>query len=69
MYPNLNAERARKGITLDTLADALGVTVGTVSLKLSGKAPITVAEAKVIKATIGVDMPLDELFSEEAITN
>lgn len=67
MYPNFNAERARKGITLEAIADALGVTVGTVSLKLSGKYPITFAEAVKLKRIIGVDIPLEILFSEEAI--
>lgn len=67
MYPNLNAERARKNITLEKLADALDVTVATVSLKLSGKTPVTLAEAKKIKETIGTSLSLEILFSEEAI--
>ena len=67
MYPNLNAERARKGITLENIAEGLSVTVGTVSLKLSGKYPVTLAEAKQIKEIIGTNLPLEILFSEEAI--
>lgn len=68
MYPNFNAERARKGITLEAIADALGMTVPTVSLKLSGKSPITFAEAIKLKRIVGVDIPLEILFSEEAVT-
>lgn len=69
MYPNLNAERARRNITLENLAEALGVTVATVSLKLSGKYPVTLTEAKVIKECIGTNIPLETLFSTEAIEN
>lgn len=64
MYKNVNAERARKGITLEDLAEALGLTIGTVSQKLNGKYPITLDEAKIIKERLGVDMPLEELFEE-----
>lgn len=64
MYPNLNAERARRNISLANLADGLGLTVPTVSLKLNGKYPITLNEAKKIKKILAVDMPLDELFEE-----
>jgi len=64
MYKNVNAERARKGITLENLAEALGLTISTVSQKLNGKYPITLDEAKIIKSCLGVDMPLEELFEE-----
>lgn len=64
MYKNVNAERARKGITLEDLAEALGKTVSTVSQKLNGIYPITLDEAKIIKSCLGVDMPLEELFEE-----
>lgn len=67
MYPNLNAERARRNISLEMLAEALHKKVATVSLKLSGKAPISVKEALIIKKTIGTSLPLEILFSEEAI--
>lgn len=62
MYRNVKAEMSRKGIILEDLAEALGVTVSTVSQKLNGKYPITLAEAKIIKKRLGVDMPLEELF-------
>ena len=64
MYKNVNAERARRGITLEDLAEALGLTISTVSQKLNGKYPITLDEAKIIKGRLGVDMPLEELFEE-----
>ena len=64
MYKNVRAEMSRKGIILEDLAEALGVTVPTVSQKLNGKYPITLNEAKVIKKRLGVDIPLEELFEE-----
>ena len=67
MYPNLNAERARKDVTLEKIAEGLDVTVATVSLKLSGKSPVTLAEAKRIKEIIGTSLSLEILFSEEAL--
>lgn len=64
MYPNCKAELARQDITLDKLAKVLGVTMTTVSLKLNGKYPLTLREAKAIKTFLKVDMPLEELFEE-----
>lgn len=62
MYKNVKAEMSRRGIILENLAEALGLTVSTVSQKLNGKYPITLTEAKVIKKRLGVDIPLEELF-------
>ena len=66
MFPNLDAERARKKITLEMLAEELGLAVSTVSQKLKGKYPITLDEAKKIKNILGVDIPLEELFEEDS---
>lgn len=62
MYRNLEAELARKGITRTTVAAELGLTLGTLSLKLSGKSNLTLPEAIKIKKIIGVDLPLEFLF-------
>lgn len=64
MYRNVRAEMARRGIRLEDLANSLGVTVSTMSLKLNGKAPLTLSEAKRVKMCLGVDMPLEDLFEE-----
>ena len=69
MYPNWNAEYARKGFTLNQLADELekrGIkrTVATLSLKFIGKAPITLKEAKALKEIVGTELSLDVLFKE-----
>lgn len=80
MYPNLEAERTRVGLLLEPIAEELGITVSTLSLKLNGKYPITFKEAKKIKEiivrektrkgiSVNIDMTLEELFdvNEEAI--
>lgn len=64
MYPNCKAELARQDITLEKLAKVLGLAVTTVSLKLNGRYPLTLREAKAIKAYLRVDIPLEELFEE-----
>ena len=74
MYPNLKAEFARKGLTLENVVNELGsrgvnMTVATLSLKMNKKNKkfsFTFDEAKAIKSILGVDIPLEELF-EEAI--
>ena len=62
MYPNLNAELARLGMSRRELSRRMGRTASTLSLKLSGKAPITLAEAAKIKSILGTDLPLETLF-------
>lgn len=64
MFPNLEAEKARKKITLEMLAEGLGLAISTVSGKLNGKYPITLDEAKKIKSILDVDIPLEILFEE-----
>lgn len=66
MYPEVRAEMARKKISLDTIANGLGCTISTASLKLNGKAPITLKEAIKIKSIIKSDLPIEELFTSEA---
>lgn len=64
MYPNVRAEIARKNITMGKLAEELDITLSTLSLKLKGEYPITLKEAKKIKAVLGCDIPLETLFEE-----
>ena len=69
MYPNYKAELARKGITLEKLAEEMERrgykrTVPTLSQKLSGKYPITLDEAKAMKAIVETDLPIEILFEE-----
>lgn len=69
MYPNLNAELARKNLTLENVVDELrkrGIyrTIATLSLKKNGRYPFTLNEAKALKAIVGTDLPLEVLFEE-----
>jgi hypothetical protein len=66
MYPEVRAEMARKKISLDTIANGLDCTISTASLKLNGKAPITLREAVKIKSIVGSELPIEELFKTEA---
>lgn len=66
MYPNVEAERARRKITLAMIASdpRIDCTVSTMSMKLTGKAPLTLKEAVAIKDILDSDLPLEELFKE-----
>lgn len=65
MFCNLNAEMARKGMTGACLAEKLGITPTTLSLKLSGKSDFTLRQATVIKKLLNVDIPLEILFQSD----
>ena len=69
MYPNFNAEYARKGLTLEKTVEELkklgiNMTVPTLSNKKNGKFPITLNEAKALKSVLETDLPLETLFEE-----
>lgn len=69
MYPNFNAEYARKGFTLEKLSEEMGKqgckrTVPTLSQKLNGKYPITLDEAKVLQTIVAPGIPIEVLFEE-----
>ena len=67
-YPNLKAEIARKGLTLNKILEdgRIDCTTGTLSLKINGKYPFTLGEAVALKAIIGSELPLEILFQEVA---
>lgn len=65
MFPNLDAEMARRKITRAVLADRIDVTAGTLSLKLNGKSPLTLAECIKIRDAIDEKLKIDYLFSAE----
>ena len=66
MYPNVEAEKAKKKVTLEKMAhdERINCTVSTMSQKLNGKAPLSFKEALAIKDILNSDMPLEELFKE-----
>lgn len=62
MYPNLRAEMARKGLSIEKLAELLGITRGTLTAKLAGKRGFSLEEARMIRKILEVQMEYDELF-------
>ena len=65
IYPNLRAELARKGWTLQQLADLIQIKVETLKKKLQGYSDLKFSEARKIKDVLGVDIPLEVLFAKE----
>lgn len=65
MFRNLEAEFVRKNVKKSEVSEKLGITPSTLSLKLSGKSPLHLNEAKAIKNILGVNIPLEELFAED----
>lgn len=69
MFPNLNAEIARKGLTLERIVEELkkrgfNMTVSMLSQKLNGKYKLYFNEAKALKEIVETNLSLDELFEE-----
>lgn len=76
MYRNLEAEFARQGIAKTKVAQELGITLGTLSLKLNGKYKFTLPEAIKIKKILveamearatKVDLTIEYLFETKEI--
>lgn len=68
MYSNLNAEMARRNISIYDLAKTIGCTYETMRKKLKGKTPFLLKEARLIKNTYfnkDDDMSLEKLFEEQ----
>lgn len=63
MYENLKAEMARQNKNITVLAEETGINYQTLSEKLRGNFRFSFDEAMLIKKTLGVDMPLEELFA------
>lgn len=65
MYKNLEAELARRNLNRKDIANKLGITLGTLCLKLNGKANLTLPEAKKIKCILECDLSIDYLFEDD----
>lgn len=71
MYENVRVELARQNIGLIDLLELVNqildadhqIRYQTLSEKLRGNSPLLLREAIAIKKALGVDMPLEELFS------
>ncbi|WP_304341540.1 hypothetical protein [Metaclostridioides mangenotii] len=65
-FSNLRAEMGRQQITIIDLADKIGVNRDTMSRKLSGKSPLFLNEAFIIKREFFPEKDLYYLFKELA---
>lgn len=65
MYPQVRAEMARKNLIMSDIASHLGITLQTVSAKLSGKSELTVKEACKIRDYLNPEMTLDDMFKRD----
>lgn len=65
MYPNLEAEMARKKITRNMLAKKLGITPTTLGKKLNGESILSLPESIAIKNILEVDIKVEVLFKTE----
>lgn len=65
MFPNLDAEMTRKRITRSMLADRIHKTPTTLSLRLNGKAPLTLSECVEIKNEVNPECTVDYLFATD----
>lgn len=65
MFPNLEAEMARRKISRQQLAKVLECTPTTLSLKLNGKSIITLDECITIRDYIDKGLSIDYLFAAE----
>ena len=62
MYLNVKAELARRDMSLVDLSNKTGIKYMSLIRKINGKYPLTLDEAKLIKKSLEVDVPLEELF-------
>lgn len=69
MFPNLEAEMARRKISRQELSKIIGCTPTTLSLKLNGKSIITLRECIQIRDAIDKSLSIDYLFAKEEIVN
>jgi len=65
MFPNLEAEMARKKIKKGDLQKILGVRYATIVDKTNGKTQFTLSEAFQIKRSLFPEYPIEYLFSKE----
>lgn len=68
-FSNLRAEMARKGITVQEIADSIGVNRDTASRKLSRKSSFTLDEAFKIERQFFGGLGVLYLFSEANTDN
>ena len=66
MLKNLVAEMARRQVTRRDIARTLGISYGTVIVKIKGSYDFTVSEAQKIRDAYFPDLTIEYLFAKEA---
>ena len=66
MYPNLNAEMARRNIKPKNIAELLNIEATSVYSILQGKRKLSVGRAWKIKKAFFPDLSLEYLFYEDS---
>ncbi|MBR4382813.1 MAG: helix-turn-helix transcriptional regulator [Selenomonadaceae bacterium] len=64
-FPVLEAELQRQGIKCAQLAKLLGMSENSVSRRMQGIYEFTPEQKEAIKKFLGVDIPIEELFSRQ----
>ena len=65
MFPNLNAEMARQGLSQRDMALRLGWSPTKLSRKISGKSPLLWSDCKEILKALGDGLSADYVFARE----
>ena len=66
MYPNLNAEMARKNVTQIDISEKLNISYSTVSDKINGKKDFKLKECKDIISKLLPGNTIDYLFQTKS---
>ena len=69
MFPNLRAEMARKGLSVNEIASRIGCTSKTFRNKLSGKSEFTRAEVFKIRNEFFPNLSIEYLFQNDQKQN
>lgn len=69
MFPNLEAEMARRNLNKGDLQKTLGVRYATIVWKTTGKSSFTLEEAFEIQRKMFPEHTIEYLFSKEVVSN
>ena len=67
VYPNLDLEMKQNRYTVKSLAESAGIYYMTLYNKVKTGKNLTMDEALKIKATLGTDLTVEELFKKVAV--
>lgn len=65
MFPNLNAEMARQGMSQRDMANRLGWSFSKLNRKITGKSPLLWSDCREILKILGSGLTADYLFARE----